>query len=36
MHVIGVPSTRGVPLDAHRIVASLTDVTIDMLFDGVS
>jgi HAD superfamily hydrolase (TIGR01509 family) len=34
MHVIGVPSTPGVPLDAHRIVASLTDVTIDILSDG--
>ncbi len=33
MHVIGVPSTPGVPLDAHRIVASLTEVTIDMLLE---
>ncbi len=36
MHVIGVPSTPGVPLAAHRIVASLTDVTIDILFDSVA
>ena len=33
MHVIGVPSTRGDPLDAHRIVASLTEVTIDLLLE---
>lgn len=36
MHVIGVPSTAGVPLDAHRVAASLTDVTVDILFDGVA
>jgi HAD superfamily hydrolase (TIGR01509 family) len=34
MHVIGVPSTPGVPLDAHRVVASLTDVTVDILVGG--
>jgi beta-phosphoglucomutase-like phosphatase (HAD superfamily) len=35
MHVIGVPSTAGVPLDAHRVVNSLGDLTIDILSDGV-
>ena len=34
MHVIGVPSTAGVPLGAHRVVNSLGDLTLDILSDG--
>jgi HAD superfamily hydrolase (TIGR01509 family) len=31
MHVIGVPSTPGVALDAHRVVPSLIEVRVDIL-----
>lgn len=36
MHVIGVPSTPGVPLDAHRVVTSLADITVEILCGGVA
>ena len=36
MRVIGVPSTPGVPLDAHRVVGSLAEVTFEALADAAA